>query len=272
MTLRSLTAVALCAISLTVLTMPASFAGPNGHANEHAGNGGGNGNGNGGGNGDGNGNGNGNGNGGSGDKGTATPHAVVRQYALANGLKQGDVAKTLKSWNSLNANPKAFLNNLDNPNSLKGKQAQYICDNATSQTALTDFTDLGGDPNNPPTAQDATDAQAYLDALALLGENDAQTVVDAPEGTYSDAEIAAANTVLDSTLTAESAQAVLDQRAAWLAYEGSAQQASDSFAAASVSYHGTTDLTALRKTVDGIIALKGLDTSTLCDTSVAAAQ
>lgn len=268
MTMRSFAAILLCTVGLAAMTAPVALAGPNGHANEHAGNGGGNGNGNAGGNGGGNG-----GDHGNGGTATATPHAVVRQYALANGLKQGDVAKTLKSWNSLNANPKAFLNNLDNPNSLKGKQAQYICDNATSQTALTDFTDLNGDPNNPPTAQDATDAQDYLDSLALLGEDDPQTVVDAPDGTYSDAEIAAANTVLNSQFNdADSAQAVLDQRAAWLAYQGSAQQASDLFAAASVSYHGTTDLTDLRKTVDGIIALKGLDTSALCNTSVASAQ
>jgi len=259
MILRSLTAIVLCTVGLAAVTMPAAMAGPNGHANEHAQS-----NGNGGGNGGGNGNG-----GGKSDAATtSTPHSVVRQYALANGLKQGDVAKLLKSWNSLNANPKAFLNNLDNPNSLKGKQARYICANAESQTALSSFTDLGGDPANPPTAQAAEDAQSFLDALALLGDTDPATVVGAPDS-YSEEEVAAATLVLDSSLDADSAQAVLDQRDAWATYQNATQKASDSFAAASVSYKGSTDLTAVRQTVDGVIAQKGLDTSALCDASVA---
>lgn len=258
--LRSLTAIAFCTIGLAAMTAPPAFAGPNGHANEHAqsnaGNGGGNGNSG--------------GNGGGGD--ASTPHSVVRQYVIANGLKQGAVAKTLKSWNSLNANPKAFANSLDNPNSLLGKEARYICDSAGSATALNAFTELGGNPDTPPTAGDAEAAQAFLDALDLLGGNDPATVAGAPEGTYSADEVAAANLVLGSTLDADSAQAVLDQRAAWLAYQGSAQQAADSFAAASVSSRGSTDLTALRKTVDAIVAQKGLDTASLCDTSVAAVE
>jgi hypothetical protein len=258
MTFRSLTAIVLCTVGLAALTAPGALAGPNGHANEHAQS-----NGNGGG-------GNGGENGNSGEAASSTSHSAVRQYTLANGLKQGDVAKSLKSWNSLNANPKAFLNNLDNPNSLKGKQAQYICDSAGSETALSSFTDLGGDVQNPPSEEAAADAQEYLAAVASLGDRMPADVIDDPES--SPAEVAAAKLVRDSSLDADGAQAILDQRAAWLAYEGSAQKASDSFAAASVSYHGSTDLTALRKTVDGVIAQKGLDTSSLCDTSVAAAQ
>ena len=87
------------------------------------------------------------------------------------------------------------------------------------------------------------------------------------------AAVDAANLVLGNpSVDQVSAQAVLDQFAAWTAYQDAGQQASDSFAAASVSYHGSTDLGEVRKTVDAIIAQKGLDTSALCDTSVATAQ
>lgn len=264
MTLRSLSAIALCTISLAAMMAPAAIAAPNGHANDHAqshdNNGGGNGNGNGGSNGNGGGNG----------AASATPHSVVRQYVLANDLKQGDVAKLLKSWNSLNANPKAFLNNLDNPNSRLGKEARYICDNAGTQTALTDFTDLGGNPASPPTAQDAADAQAFLDALTLLDGADAATV--AADASSTPEQVAAAELVLGSSLDETSAQTVIDQFNAWTAFQNSAQQASDSFAAASGGHRSAADLAALRQTVDGVIAQKGFDTDTLCATSTAAAQ
>jgi hypothetical protein len=136
---------------------------------------------------------------------------------------------------------------------------------------LTSFTALGGDPHDPPNAQDALDAKSVLAALALLGDNDPATVAGDPD-TYSPEEVKAAKTVLDSKLDADSAQAILDQLDAWTAYQKSAQEASDSFVAASVSYHGSADLDALRKTVDGVIAQKALDTSALCGTSVASAQ
>lgn len=266
MTSRALTAAVLCTIGLSILAVPGAIAGPNGHANGHAqsDNGGGNGNGNG------NGGGNGNGNGHD-DAGSApsTPHSIVRQYAIANGLKQGDVAKSLKSWNSLNANPKAFLNNLDNPNSRLGREAKYICDNAGSQTALASFTDLGGNPDNPPTAQEAADAQALLDAFDVLGTDDPATVAGDPTS-YSADEVDAANLVLGSSLDKEGAQAVVDQFEAWTAAQNSAQQATDSFVAATGGHRSAGDLADLRKTVDGIIAQKNLDTSDLCGTSVAA--
>jgi hypothetical protein len=266
MTIRRLATMLLCAASLSQLAVPAVLAGPNGHANDHAqSNGGSNGNGNGGGNG--------NGDGSESHKkaeGAGAPHAVVRQYVLANGLKQGDVASTLKSWNSLNANPKAFLNNLNNPNSLLGKEAQYICDNAGSQADLTSFIALGGDPANPPTAQNASDAQAFLDAQVILGGLDPATVASDPNS-YTPDQVTAANLVLNSSFDTTSAQAAVDQYDAWTAYQATAQKASASFAAASVSYRGSTDLSKVRAAVDGVVAQKGLDASSLCTASTASA-
>lgn len=262
MTFRTLTTIILCTVSLSALAVPTAFAGPNEHANGHAqGNGGSNGNGGGGGGG-------GNDNGG-GPTISPGPHSVVRQYVIANGLKQGELARTLKSWNSLNANPKAFINNLDNPNSLLGKEARYICANAATDTALTTFTDLGGNPQSPPTEQAAADAQAYLDALMLLDGADPNTVATDPNSTTE--EVAAANLVLGSDLTETTAQAIVDQYDAWVAYQKAQQEATDSFAAASVSYRKSTDLSALKAKVDDIIAQQGLDTS-LCDTSVASTK
>src|SRR5207244_111547 len=92
-------------LGTTALPLSPALAAPNSHANAHADGG--------------NGNGNGNGNAGNQSNGHGS---VVHQYALANGLKQGELASSLKSWNSLNANPNAFLNNLDNPDSLHGLQ------------------------------------------------------------------------------------------------------------------------------------------------------
>ena len=47
-------------------------------------------------------------------QGTKMPKSIVRQYVLDKGLKQGEVASLLKSWNSLNRNEQAYLNNMDN--------------------------------------------------------------------------------------------------------------------------------------------------------------
>jgi hypothetical protein len=260
MTNRTILSIVACAALLGTTALPLSpaLAAPNSHANSHA-NGG-------------NGNGNGDGNGNA-DKQSNGHGSVVHQYALANGLKQGDVASSLKSWNSLNANPNAFLNKLDNPNSLHGKQAKYICDNATSQTALTDFTNLGGDPANPPSADDFAAAQAYLSAVALLGGADPATVAADPES--SPEQIDAANLILASTLTGDTAQGVVDQYNAWTLYQGAEGAAEDSFLAASVSYKGATyddAMTALRGTVDGVITQKGLDTTSLCGTETEVAE
>lgn len=259
--IQTFISIALCACSLSALVASVSVAAPNAHANDHATSNTGNANGNGGGN-------QSNGNGSAG----ATPHAVVHQYALANGLSQGELARTLKSWNSLNANPKAFLNNLNNPDSLLGKEAQYICANAASQVALTGFTSLGGDPANPPTAQQMQDAQAYLGAVTLLGGADPATVASDPTSTPE--QVAAADLVLGSAFDPVGAQALIDQYNAWTAYQSAAGQADATFVTASVSYHGSDAgaLSQLRTTVDGVVAQKGLDTGSLCGTQVASAQ
>jgi len=248
--LFGITSVALSAGLFTAgaLMAPVAIGAPNSHANAHA-NSGGNGNGNGGGNGNGNNGGNGNG-------------STVHQYALATGMKQGDLASSLKSWNSLNANPHAFLNNLDNPNSLLGKEAKYVCDDAVSQTALTDFVSSGGDPANPPTQSQLDAATAYLGALATLADiNSSLADQEAANA------VIAANAALAVPLTSDSANTVIAQFNDWQAYQAADAAAQGSFLAASVSYKGATydsGMAALRTTVNGIITQKGFDTSTMC--------
>lgn len=207
-----------------------------------------------------------NGSAGNGASANGSPKAAVRQYVIANDLKQGEVARLLKSWNSLNRSEQAFLNNLDNPSSLAGKQAAYVCDNAKSQDALAAFTADGGNINLPPTAPTDTETAAYNDALQALAANDppvsAADVLGAAPGTYPDALVTAANTVTDyeSALSLyQSYQGYLDAKAA----------ADDAFMAASVSYSKSTDpakLQQLRDTVDGIVASKFADASSLCGT------
>jgi hypothetical protein len=126
----------------------------------------------------------------------------------------------------------AYVANINNPKSLPGLQLAYISANLTAQSDLSIFTDLGGDPNNPPTAADLLAAQAVL---------------------------------ADSTSTAQEkldAQAVIDQYNAWTAYQAAEAAAQDAFMAASVSYPGPySDATygELRSLVDAIVAKKGLD-------------
>jgi len=250
--LRSIVSAGACAglFGLSALATPVAIGAPNAHANSHATSGG---NGNGGGNSGSNGNGKagGNGNG-----------SAVHQFALASGQKQGDISSSLKSWNSLNANPHAFLNNLDNPNSLLGKEAKYVCDNVASQTALTSFSNAGGDPLNPPTQPEVDAANAYLNALAALANSDStQTDIDAANA------VIAANSALEVPLTPDSANTIITQFNDWQAYQGAETSAQDSFLAASVSYKGATydaNMSALRATVDGVVAQKGLGSSGMC--------
>jgi len=241
----------LCVSLLGIAAVPPMALAANSHSNA-----GGNGNGNG------NAGGNGNSNGNGGDHGNGS---TVHQYVLANGLNQGDVSSTLKSWNSLNANPKALLNQINNPNSLLGKEAAYICSNAASQTDLATFTGLGGNPSSPPTVDQFNAATAYLAAEAVLA-NPASSQTD----------IDAANVLIaSSSLTPTTAQAAVDQYNAWTAYQGAEGTAQTAFLAASVSYKGATydsTMSALRTTVDGIITQKGLDTTTICTSTTAAAQ
>jgi hypothetical protein len=219
-----------------------------------------------------------------------TPSAVVRQYVIEQGLKQGDVAKLLKSWNSLNRNPQAFAHNATNLNSLAGLQLAYIRDmSAASEaanvaadaladytTALTTFTGAGGVIADPPTEADLVASSEAILAGELL-----------VPGTYTAEELASATEAYGGAFTGDAtqAQAVVDAFAttygssdplavvalytAWsgyqtaeataLAAEATAEQA---FIAASVSYRGVTDpatLDALRALVDDIIATQGLD-------------
>lgn len=210
------------AITLTISTVSTTIAVPNSHSSA-----GGNGNGKGGGNAGG---------------------PAVHEYVVANGLKQGDVSSSLKSWNSLNANSKAFLNNLGNPNSLLGKEATYICDNAQTQTDLAGFVTAGGDPSAPPSQDD------YDAAIALLAGANPDSILADPASTPE--QVAAANTII--------------QFNDWTAYQASAAKADTSFAAASVSYGDGADLSHVRTLVDTIVEQKSL--AGLCSTKTAAAQ
>ncbi len=161
------------------------------------------------------------------------PKAAVRQYVVDNDLKQGEVARVLKSWNSLNRNPQAFLNNMDNPNSLLGLQAAYVLQNMTAQTALAVYVGFGGVAGSPPTPAEYAAAQALL----------------------------AGDTSLLSPEAILAAQLIANQYNAWMAYQTAEAAALDAFKAASVSYSGTYDgaiWTELRKLVDGIVAEREL--------------
>ena len=189
-----------------------------------------------------------------------TPQAVIRQYVLATGLKQGDVARTLKSWNSLNRNPRAFAAALNNPNSLAALQVAYIRDNMAAQQKLNDFLTLTQGDTTPPTAQQYADASAYLSAEQMLADagTDAATVLADP--TSDPALIDAANTV--TNYIGPDAQTVVDQYNAWTDYQTAEATATDAFKATSVSYRNADQATldALRKLVDDIVTTEGLDT------------
>ncbi|MDP2620365.1 MAG: hypothetical protein Q8P46_09340 [Hyphomicrobiales bacterium] len=202
-----------------------------------------------------------------------TPKAVVRQYALATGLKQGELASALKSWNSLNRNTQAYLNNMNNPKSLPGLQIAYIRENLKSQAALDSFIALGGDPSSPPAEADYAAAQAVLDAQAAL---DAQALLDAEAaapGTYTPDEVAAAEALVSAysgdpqavidAYSGDDPQTVVDQYDAWSDYQTAETAAQDAFAAASVSYGASYDqakLDEVRSYVDAIVEMKELDT------------
>ena len=200
-----------------------------------------------------------------GNQSSGTPHSIIRQYVIATGLSQGQVASQLKSWNSLNRNPKAFAAAMKNPNSLPALQIAYIKDNVTAQADLAAFVKLGGNPNNPPTLQQDQSAQAYISASQELAaaKVTAATVLAAPPGTYSQALVAAATTVNSSSFTSVAdAQTVVDQYNAWSTYQTAEATALDAFKAASVSYKNSSPATldALKKLVDSIVTTEGLDT------------
>lgn len=196
----------------------------------------------------------------------AVPKSVVRQYVIANGLKQGDVASLLKSWNSLNRNEQAYLNNMDNPNSLPGLQIAYIRDNIAAEGALADFEALGGDVLDPPTEEESAAAQSLIDqydAWTAYQEADPADV-ETQAGLLADFE-ALGGDPLDPPTEEDSAaaQTLTSQYDAWTTYEDAEAAAQDAFQSASVSYgdeidEGTFD--ELRGKVDGIIELKGLET------------
>lgn len=202
------------------------------------------------------------GNSGSRGKSHGAPQAVVRQYAISTGQQQGTLASQLKSWNSLNRNLRAYLNNLDNPNSLPGKQVAYICDQAVAQSAETSFEQAGGSLDNPPTAptdQQTADYQTAEAVLNALGTT-ADQVLSAPDGTYTTDQVAAAQTVQDY----QQAQALYD---AYQSYQQAKDTADGAFRSASVSYGASTSqstLDALQAEVDDIVAVKFPDTSALC--------
>ncbi len=196
---------------------------------------------------------------------SGTPKALIRQYVLATGLKQGDVARVLKSWNSLNRNLRAFAATAGKTKSLPALQVAYIRDNALAEDQLAAFTALGGDPNNPPSQDQFDAASSYLAAQQLLAEADGGTGVDAATvladpNSFDPALVDAANTVND--YGGPDAQTVVDQFNAWSDYQTAEAAAADAFKAASVSYRNADQATldSLRNLVDDIVATQGLDT------------
>jgi hypothetical protein len=195
---------------------------------------------------------------------TGTPKAVVRQYVLLNDhLKQGDVAKLLKSWNSLNRNEQAYLNNIGNLNSLPGLQIAYISENMEARAAFAAF-DVLDEDEVPPTPEEDAAAQLSISQYeAWLAYQDA---VGSPE----EVELFAAFNELDedgippTQEQYDDALVLTDQYDAWTAYEGAETEAQDAFMAASVSYKGeiydAATFGELRKLVDEIVALKNFET------------
>ena len=180
---------------------------------------------------------------------------------------------------------------MDNLNSLPGLQIAYIRGNMNADASLADFQLLGGNPDDPPEEADLLAAQDALAAQAVL---DAQAILDAAAldpASYTPDEIAAANevvlgyagaidpqTVVDGFAANYSlpAQTVIDQFNAWTTYQGTAALAEDAFLAASVSYQGELYDDAvfgdLRKVVDEIVGMKGLDTLVTDFDAAAAAE
>jgi hypothetical protein len=212
----------------------------------------------------------------------AVPKSVVRQYVLENDLKQGDVASQLKSWNSLNRNEQAYLNNMDNPNSLPGRQIAYIRGTIAVEGALDEWNAIRGELTEGPSVGEVDAAQAAADLLS--SQYDAWTAYqDASDFDAANPDLA--NPELTASLGAEwdaisggltegpsagdalAAQAQADQLAAqydaWTGYEDAKTAAEDAFVDASVSYNGAPydeeTYGPLREKVDGIIALKGLE-------------
>ena len=195
------------------------------------------------------------------------PKAIVRQYVIENGLKQGDVAKLLKSWNSLNRNEQAYLNNKDNPNSLSGLQIAYIRDNIEAEAALAEWEAIKDNLVEPPTEDQSIEAQALIeqfnawtaykeaDPADLEGQGVLLADFEALGGDQS-------NPPSEDQLIV--AQTLADQYDSWTAYQDAETAAYDSFVSASVSYSGDVydDATfvELRDTVDAIVDLKELDT------------
>jgi hypothetical protein len=195
------------------------------------------------------------------------PKAVVRQYVLETGLKQGDVASMLKSWNSLNRNEQAYLNNMDNPNSLPGRQIAYVRESTNAQAAFAEFQTLGGDPNSPPPEPDPLATQA------LIGQFNAWTAYQEadPTDAVAKTDLLGAFEALGGDPTSppteediQAAEAAADLYTAWTDYQAAEASAEDAFLSASVSYNADAYDEAifgeLRRHVDAIVHMKGLDT------------
>jgi len=205
------------------------------------------------------------------------PNAVVRQYVLESGQKQGDVAKMLKSWNSLNRNEQAYLNNMDNLNSLPGKQIEYVRSSiAATEAALAETTALDAffetyghsNPDDVPNNVEHTAANAALDAAEL--DTAYETLEDYTVAKATDSPFVE-NQVYEDALAAE---ATIAEYEAWngtdevdgvadLQAEAEAAEmaAQDAFMEASVSYSGEYNgyMADVREHVDAIIDLKELD-------------
>ena len=193
--------------------------------------------------------------------GSGVPKAVIRQYVLATGLSQGEVASTLKSWNSLNRNPRAFAATLNNPHALPALQVAYIRDNMLAQQQAGRLHGAGRRPDQPadraavPGCPGVSRCGAALaDAVGTIGRARRSGTYDRPGG--------CSQHRARLSYTEASAQTVVAQYDAWTTYQTAEATATDAFKAASVSYRNAdqTTLDALRTLVDDIIKTEGLDT------------
>lgn len=196
------------------------------------------------------------------------PKAVIRQYVIENGLKQGDVASLAKSWNSLNRAEQAYVNNMDNPNSLPGLQIAYIRDNINAENALAGWEAVKGDLIEPPTEIQAVEAQDLVDQYnawtayqdALLADPDDPTL----DGLLADFEALGGDPVAPPTEDQSTgALTLIDQFDTWTAYDDAKTAAADAFVSASVSYNSDAYDEAtfgeLKELVDDIISKRELD-------------
>jgi len=194
--------------------------------------------------------------------------AIVRQYVLETGLKQGEIARLLESWNSLERSEQAYFNNLDNQNSLPRLHIAYIRGNSIAEGALARFLMIGGSLDNLPREVETRAARLFVDqynAWAIYRDAVQTDPFDlALDGMLADF-LALGGDPINPPTEEESraAQMHADQYDAWATYQDAETVAKETFIASvnrssDVDDHLTYDK--LHKRGDAIVELNGLVT------------